>query len=106
MCVPKARTVLAGIPGSACYSRLPSGQEAGMQLCENCLSVTRDTSGAPGHPGLRIVDTRRSRIPGSVTVTISTFRCQECGAIWRYREAKDNGPKGWALVPDEGTGSE
>ena len=77
-----------------------------MLLCTNCLAVARDTSGAPGHPGLRIIDTRRSRIPRSVTVTISTFRCAECGAIWRYREAKDNGAQGWALVPDEAIGNE
>lgn len=74
-----------------------------MLLCATCLAVLRDASGAPGHLSLRIIDTRRSKIPRSVTVTISTFRCSDCGAIWRYREAKDSGPQGWALVPSDET---
>jgi len=72
-----------------------------MSLCANCLSLTRDTSGTPGHLALRIVDTQRRRIPGSVTVTISTFRCSDCGAIWRYREAKDGGQQGWSILATE-----
>lgn len=69
-----------------------------MSLCANCLTLTRDTSGAPGHAALRIVDTQRRKIPRSVTVTISTFRCTDCGAVWRYREAKDDGQQGWSLL--------
>lgn len=72
-----------------------------MSLCANCLLLTRDTSGVPGHVALRIVDTQRRRIPRSVTVTISTFRCSDCGAIWRYREAKDDGQQGWSLLAPE-----
>lgn len=72
-----------------------------MSLCANCLSLTRDTAGAPGHVALRIVDTQRHRIPRSVTVTLSSFRCADCGAIWRYREAKDDGQQGWSLLETE-----
>jgi hypothetical protein len=75
-----------------------------MFLCANCLAVASDASGASGHLGLRIIDTRRSKMPRSVTVTISTFRCSDCSAIWCYREAKDSGPQGWSLVPGEKTG--
>lgn len=73
-----------------------------MSLCANCLTLTRDTSGGPGHLALRIVDTQRRRIPGTVTVTMSTFRCSDCGAIWSFREAKDNGQQGWSLVATDG----
>lgn len=72
-----------------------------MPLCDNCLALTRDTPGTPGHLALRIVDTQRRRIPQSVTVTISTFRCSDCGTMWRYREAKDDGPQGWSTLPTE-----
>ena len=75
-----------------------------MLLCANCLAVARDASNAPGHLGLHIIDTRRSKIPRSATVTISTFRCSDCDAIWRYREAKDSGPQGWSRVLGEETG--
>jgi len=76
-------------------------REAGMSLCANCLTLTRGTSGAPGHLALRIVDTQRRRTPQSVTVTLSTFRCSDCGAMWHYREAKNEGPQGWSLLPTE-----
>jgi len=69
-----------------------------MSLCVNCLTLMRDTSHAPSHLALRIVDTQRRRIPQSVSVTISTFRCSDCGTMWRYREAKDDGPQGWSLM--------
>ncbi len=72
-----------------------------MSLCANCLALTPDTPGVAGHLALRIVDTQRRKIPRSVTVTLSTFRCSDCGALWRYREAKDEGPQGWALVATE-----
>jgi len=75
-----------------------------MLLCANCLAVARDASNAPGHLALHIIDTRRSKLPRSATVTISTFRCSDCGATWRYREAKDNGPQGWSQVLSEETG--
>lgn len=88
----------AGVVVHACYSEHPSTQEAGMSLCANCLTLTRDTSGVPGHVALRIVDTQRRKIPRSVTATISTFRCSDCGAIWRYRDAKDDDQQGWSLL--------
>ena len=69
-----------------------------MSLCVNCLALMRDTSQAPSHLALRIVDTQRRKTPRSVSVTISTFRCSDCGAMWRYREAKDDGPQGWSLM--------
>lgn len=99
-----AQTVLWDYCGHgfhACYSGHPSTQEAGMSLCATCLILTRDTPRAPGHVALRIVETQRRRIPRSVTVTISTFRCSDCGAIWRYREAKDDGQQGWSLLTTE-----
>lgn len=70
-----------------------------MSHCANCLTLTRDTAGAPGHIALHIVDTQRRRTPRSVTVTISTFRCSVCASMWRYREAKDDGQQGWSFLP-------
>ncbi|TPQ43102.1 hypothetical protein C2U69_04005 [Cupriavidus pinatubonensis] len=67
----------------------------------NLVAASRDASGAPGHLALRIIDTRRSKIPRSVTVTISTFRRSGRGEIWRCREAKNSGPQGWSLVMSE-----
>lgn len=72
-----------------------------MPICENCLSIMSDTLGAPGHPALRITDTRRHKIPQSFSVTVSMFRCVHCGAVWRYREAKSGAEQGWALLPKQ-----
>lgn len=75
-----------------------------MLLCANCLAVARDASNAPGHLALHIIDTRRSKLPRAATVTTSLFRCSHCSTIWRYREAKDNGPQGWSQVVSEEPG--
>lgn len=85
--------------GDACYSGLPSPHESRIARFENCLAVIPDTAGTPGHPALRIIDTQRRKIPRAATVTVSTFRCTDCGTVWRYRDAKDDGPQGWAIVP-------
>ncbi|TPQ35384.1 hypothetical protein C2U69_21085 [Cupriavidus pinatubonensis] len=77
-----------------------------MLLCANCLAVARDASKASGHLALHIIDTRRSKLPRAATVTISTFRCSDCGVIWRYREAKDSGPQGWSQVLSEEAGGD
>lgn len=90
----------------ACYSGIPPAQEIGMLLCANCLAVARDASKASGHLALHIIDTRRSKLPRAATVTISTFRCSDCGVIWRYREAKDSGPQGWSQVLSEEAGGD
>lgn len=88
-----------------CYSGCSPDIETGMPLCDNCLSIQRDTLGAPGHPALRITDTQRRKLPGSFSETVSMFHCAQCGAVWRYREAKGGDDQGWALL-QEGAASE
>jgi len=59
-----------------------------MQLCSACLAVRAGDGDTARHAVLQITDTRRSKLPNEGIVTVSTFRCQACGACWTYREGK------------------
>ncbi|MBB2917766.1 MULTISPECIES: hypothetical protein [Cupriavidus] len=68
-----------------------------MTLCTACQAIERHVRGAPGHAALRITDTRRIKPPRSAAVTISSFVCQDCGALWTYRDQKSGPEQGWDL---------
>ena len=53
-----------------------------MQLCSACLAVRAGDGDTARHAVLQITDTRRSKLPNEGIVTVSTFRCQACGACW------------------------
>lgn len=67
------------------------------ELCDGCASIQRNWRKAPGHPELVQGENRQEkRRHGFVSVT--RYRCDNCGTRWEYENDKTNQKAGWAVV--------
>ena len=68
-----------------------------MTLCEPCTGIQRNWRRAPGHAELLQGGNRQVPSKGSL-VTITSYRCDRCGAAWEYENDKANQQAGWSVV--------
>lgn len=68
-----------------------------MTLCEYCRAIEPCKRGTPGHAYLRITGTERRKLPGMAAVTVSTFVCGQCQAVWTHYDDKHADDRGWTL---------
>ncbi len=75
----------------------PSTEAAKRELCDGCAGIQRNWRKAPGHPELVQGENRQEkRRQGLVSVT--KYRCDNCGTRWEYENDKTNQKAGWSVV--------
>jgi len=71
-------------------------------LCTSCAGIQRNWRKAPGHAelvqGASRKAERNDQGGGSHMVTLTSYRCDACGARWEYENDKTNQQAGWSLV--------
>lgn len=75
-------------------------------LCASCAAVQRNWRRAPGHAELVQMSSRKvERSDGdsgghtvTITITITSYRCDACGTRWEYENDKTNQQAGWSVV--------
>ena len=68
-----------------------------MALCEPCSGIQRNWRRAPGHAEL-VQGTNRKAQRESGQATITSYRCDRCGAAWEYENNKADQHAGWSVV--------
>jgi len=65
-----------------------------MAKCEACAKMETGQRGAPGHDGLRFLDSRKENF-GTGAIHYRRYVCSHCGTSWEYEnDPKDKGA-GW-----------
>ncbi len=75
----------------------PPAEAAKRELCDGCAGIQRNWRKAPGHPELVQGENRQEkRRQGLVSVT--KYKCDNCGTRWEYENDKTNQKAGWSVV--------
>jgi hypothetical protein len=67
-----------------------------LTLCEPCSGIQRNWRRAPGHAEL-VQGANRKEPRESGQATITSYRCDRCGAAWEYENNKANQHVGWSV---------
>ncbi len=75
----------------------PPTEPAKRELCDGCAGIQRNWRKAPGHPELVQGENRQEkRRQGLVSVT--KYKCDNCGTRWEYENDKTNQKAGWSVT--------
>ena len=75
----------------------PPAEAPKRELCDGCAGIQRNWRKAPGHPELVQGENRQEkRRQGLVSVT--KYKCDNCGTRWEYENDKTNQKAGWSVV--------